>query len=365
MNSIRNFFQKHVDEKRLTGAACAVAVNGEVIYREEFGYSDCEQSVPLQKDSIFRLASMTKPITVVAAMICKEMGLLDLDVPIGEYIEGFSHAGVGRMENGAPVLVQEARPITLRDIFTHSSGLCSGEVGHYQLGKLTMPVSLSENVAAWNHRFLDFAPRSKEAYSGTVAFELAALAVERVSNKPYERFLQEEIFSKLNMKDTCYSLTEEQALRLVDMPFPDDRGKIKKVALGLRGFGAYAQGYTGGSAGLFSTLDDYLVFVRMLANRGTWNGVRILSEKSVKEIGNRCFLKWGLGMYVRAAQTDLQPLPEGSFGWSGAYGTHFWVEPKSGTTAVLMLNHANCHGANSPFSAEFERLVQAELSALG
>ena len=364
MKSIREIFQKYINERRLTGAAYAIAIKGNVICRETLGYSDCEQRVPLRSDSIFRLASMTKPITAVAVMICKERGLIDLDAPIGKYIEGFSHRGVGELRNGELVFAGEARQITLRDIFTHSSGLGSGPIGNYQFEKIKTPEKLSENVKAWNDRFLDFATGSSSAYSGLVAFELAALAVERVSKKPFDQFLNDEIFSRLSMNDTCYSLSEEQASRLVDMPLPDNKGSIKKVDMGLRGFGAFAEGYTGGSAGLFSTLGDYLNFARMLANRGEWNGVRILSEESIAEMGKTNLAEWGLSMYVRGAKNEKQPLPEGSFGWSGAYGTHFWVEPKSETVAVLMLNHANCGGSSSPFSAEFERLVAAESLSL-
>lgn len=364
MKSIRQYFQKLVASRQLTGAVCAVAVDGNTLYKEAFGYSDCAQSRPLKQNAIFRLASMTKPVTVTAAMICKEKGLLDLDSPIDRYIEGFSHRGVGKIENGEVVFAQEARQITLRDIFTHSSGLGSGEVGQCQLAKIKKPKLLSENAAAWNHRFLDFSPGSRVAYSSTVAFELAAYAVECVSQTPYARFVQDEICSKLGMKDTCYALTDEQALRLVEMPLPDRNGKIEKVDMGLCGFSSYEEGYTGGSAGLFSTLDDYLAFAQMLAQGGIWNGARILTEDSVRQMRSICLGDWGLGMYVRSAQTAVQPLPQGSFGWSGAYGTHFWVEPQSKTVAVLLLNHADCGGSGSPFSAEFERLAEEELSAL-
>ena len=362
MESVKAYFKNKVSSKYITGALCAVTIDGEIIYRDKFGYSDCGQNIPLQNDSIFRLASMTKPITAVAVMICKERGLLELDAPIENYIEGFSHRGVGKLENGELEFARESREITLRDILTHSSGLGSGDVGRHQLGKIAKPHTLFENVMAWNNRFLDFEVGSKAAYSGSVAFELAALAVERVAKKPYGQFLQDEIFSRLGMKDTCYSLSVEQASRLVEMPYPDNKGKIDKVELGLRGFGAYAEGYTGGSAGLFSTLDDYVNFACMLANKGEWKGERIISGASVEEISKAYISHWGLSVYVRQAKSEKQPLCVGSFGWSGAYGTHFWVEPQSKTVAVLMLNHANCGGSGSPFSAEFEKLVAKELS---
>ena len=365
MKRIRENFQRHIDNKRLTGATYAISVKGNIICRETVGYSDCGQSVPLKDDAIFRLASMTKPITCTAAMICRERGLLDLDTPIGKYIDGFCHKGVGKLADGELAYVEEARQITLRDIFTHSSGLGSGPIGSYQFGLIKKPERLSENASAWNGRYLDFPTGSRSVYSGIVAFELAAYTVEKVVGKPFGEFLNEEIFSKLDMKDTCYRLNADQIPRLVEMPLPDNSGNIKKVDMGLRGFNAFAEGYTGGSAGLFSTLDDYLKFAQMLARHGELSGVRILSEESVDEMSRTQFAEWGLSMYVRGAKSEKQPLPEGSYGWSGAYGTHFWVEPKSETVAVLMLNHGNCGGSNSPFSAQFERLSEAALADHG
>ncbi len=363
MENVHRCLMKHIEQKHLTGAAFAISVNGNTVCRDDLGYADCEQKRPLCNRAVFRLASMTKPVTSVAAMICKERGLLDFDAPIGKYIEGFSHCGVGKIENGEVVFAKAARAITLRDIFTHSSGLGSGIIGDLQYKSMKPFNTLSESAKAWNRCFLDFEPRSKAAYSAVTAFELAALAVERVSQKPYERFLQDEIFSKLDMADTCYSLTAEQASRLVEMPLPDNNGHILKKDFGLKGFNLFTEGYTGGSAGLFSTLDDYLAFAEMLALGGKRNGVRILSESSVREMGTPIFQSWGVGVYVRGPQIKVQPLPQGSFGWSGAYGTHFWVEPKSKTAAVLMLNHADCGGSASPFSAEFERLSKKDIKS--
>jgi CubicO group peptidase (beta-lactamase class C family) len=263
---------------------------------------------------------------------------LHLDEPISKYIQGFSHAGVGEIVDGSLCFKENARDITLRDILTHSSGLGSGEVCEFQRAFMEKPYKLSKNVQSWNGRFLDFSPGAKSVYSGTVAFELAALAVERVANKPYGEFLQEEIFTPLGMVDTCYALNQEQAKRLVEMPFPNNKGQIEKIDMELRGFEAFAQGYTGGSAGLFSTLKDYMRFAQMLAFGGSLNGVRVLSEDSVKEMGTNQRNSWGLSVYVRGEKDGNQPLEKGSFGWSGAYGTHFWVEPSRKIAAVLMLN---------------------------
>lgn len=357
MRRVREYFEEQIAKKAITGAAYSVSVGDELIGDGVLGHSDCEGKKALSRDSVFRLASMTKPVTAVAVMICRDRGLLDLDEPIGRYLDGFSHGGVGEMLGGVPTRIGEAREITLRDILTHTSGLGSGEVGDYQQKGLPFPASLSSNAMAWRGKLLDFPVGAKSAYSPVVAFELAAFAVEAVTKRPYAEFLEDELFSRLGMRDTTYLPNKEQAARLVDLPAPDGSGGLVGRDIGLRGHERFAEGYHGGSAGLFSTLDDYAAFAKMLANLGEYNGERILSEEAVREMSRPQFDTWGLGMYVRRVHNKYQPLERGSFGWSGAYGTHFWVEPNSRTVAVLMLNSYNCGGSASPFSAAFERLV--------
>ena len=363
MRRIIERFEDHVKEKRIAGALCLVQKDGKELFRGEIGYRDVAQTQPLKGNEIFRLASMTKPITAVAVLIAVERGLLDLDEPIGKYTDGFYHGGVGKMQDGAPVFEQTAREITLRDILSHSSGLGQGEIGNWQFLHKKTPENLKENVVAWQGAFLDFAPGAiHTAYGGVVPFELAARAVEKATDTPYDEFLRKEIFTPLGMKDTGYRLKGQDVPRLAEMFQASADGGIEYVDFGLRGFDSYAEGYTGGSAGLFSTLDDYAKFADMLLT-----GKGILSKGSLKQIATahhkdenfaQC---WGLGVRVILRQTEYQPLPIGTFGWSGAYGTHFWCEPSTGVSAGLMLNKSDCGGSDSPFSAEFERLVQEEL----
>lgn len=366
-SNIKTAFQTHIDNKKLTGVVCGVYQGEKEVYRGAFGYCDCLQTKPIKDDAIFRLASMTKPITAVAVLIAEESGWLKLDDKIDKYIKGFQHGGVGALCDGQIKRIGDSREITIRDCLTHSSGLGSGAVGDYQFAKIGEPKNLSDNVLAWNGALLDFSAGTKQGYSGLVAFELLAYIVEIVSKMPFEEFLRYEIFMPLGMKDTTYRLDEKQKARLVEMSTTAKDGGLDCVDFGWRGFDAFAEGYTGGSAGLFSTLADYSKFVRMLANKGVFGGKRILSACSVKEMstpqlgsnieGVSEYFNWGLGVRVCEKQGGWQPLPDGSFGWSGAYGTHFWVEPKSGRSAVLMLNKADVGGSGSPYSYEFENLV--------
>ncbi len=367
-SQIQKHFNEHVENKRLTGLVCGIYQGEKEIYRGVFGYQDCAQTKPLKENAIFRLASMTKPITAAAILIAEERGWLQLNDPISKYILNFQHGGIGALADQQLNCVGNAREITIHDCLTHTSGLGSGEVGNYQFLRKGEPQNLKENVSEWNGALLDFAPKENQGYSGLVAFELLAYIVEIVSEMLFEEFLQQEIFSPLGMKDTVYRLDEEQKTRLIEMPTTAKDGGLDRVDFGWRGFGVFAGGYTGGSAGLFSTLDDYSKFVRMLACNGAFRGVRILTPDSVEKMrtaqlsnelnGISEYFNWGLGVRVCEKQGDWQPLPDGSFGWSGAYGTHFWVEPNTGRSAVLMLNKADVGGSGSPFSYEFEKLVE-------
>lgn len=365
-------FQEYVNSGKLTGIAYAVNYGAEECAYGTIGYADLARTKPMQTNTVFRLASMTKPITACAVLIAEERGLLSIDAPIGKYIEGFAHGGVGVMENGAACFSHSAREITIKDCLTHSSGLGSGVVGDFQFNRIPKPYDLRKNVYAWNGAFLDFEPGSRQAYSWGVAMELLAYIVERTSGMPYAEFLKKNIFEPLGMSDTSYELSGNMSERLAEMYRTGEDGRLQSVDLGVSGFEAFECGYPGGSAGLFSTLEDYSKFARMLANNGSLYGKRILTKNSVRKMrtpmlpktldGINEYFNWGLGVRVCEKRGEKQPLSDGSFGWSGAYGTHFWVEPETGVSAVLMLNKADVGGSGSPYSAEFERLVEKSLS---
>ena len=368
MNPIIEYFDGLVKENEILGAVCAVYSGEEEIFRHTTGYQNAAKTKPQTYDGIFRLASMTKPITAAAVMICVERGLLDLDAPISRYIDGFCHSGVGKLVDGEIVFEKASKELTIRQMLSHSSGIGSGAVGDLQWRNMKKPQTLKEAVEGFNGWYLDFEAGCSQAYSPFMAMEIAARAVEIVTGVSWIEFLQKEIFTPLNMKDTGYQLSEEQLLRKHEMCIRRD--KQFEVSEFDTGFEAFIDGYTGASAGLYSTLDDYANFARMLSGKGVFKGKRILSENSVAEIARPQLLKtiagvneyfnWGLGVRTLEKQGECQPLPDGSFGWSGAYGTHFWIEPKSGISAVLMLNARDAGGSGSPYSYRFEELVQQE-----
>ncbi len=367
MKSIIDTFDKHIEEKRIPGAVAAIYAGEKEIFCYCGGFADTTTLTPLRENSIFRLASMTKPITATAVLIAQEKGLLKLEDPINKYIKNFALKGVGKLVDAIPVFEKEAKDVTIRHTLTHSSGIGSGVVGDWQFARRGNPKTLQEVIECMNGWYLDFEPGTSQAYSGISAMELAAYVVEKVTNTPYRDFLQEEIFYPLGMKDTSYTVSDEQYSRVVKMHVSHEDGVFTQNDLGRNGFGCYAEG----SAGLFSTLVDYSAFTRMLAGKGSFKGKKILSEDSVWQMrqpslskniaGISEYFNWGLGVRVCEKQGGGQWLPDGTFGWSGAYGSHFWVEPKTGISAVLMINMGNALGAGSPFSFEFERLAQEEL----
>lgn len=351
---IKEVFDEYTDNRQLSGYSLARYKGGREVLRLFGGYADAKKTKEIDENSVFRMASMTKPITAVAVMIAVERGLLDLDAPIGKYI-GFHHSGVGEIVDGNIVFESGAREITLRDILTHSSGLGSGKVGDRQVASANYDdlISAVKEMDGW---YLDFAPATKCAYSAVSAFELAAAAVEKVTDTDYESFVEREIFAPLKMKDTCYTPTPELLSRAVKITKATGSGFTDRD-LGDKGFDRFVRG----SAGLFSTLGDYARFAAMLAGKGELFGKRILKESSVKEMSapQRLvddYFSWGLGGRVLLKQDGRQTLPVGTYGWSGAYGTHFYVEP-SGDFTLLMVNMDGTGGSGSPFSKRLEEII--------
>ena len=267
MQAVKLHIDERIEAGLLPGAVCGVFLDGRPVFTYVSGYADVEKKIPLKENAVFRLASMTKPVTAAAALLCEDRGLLHIEDKVSRYLPAFSHMKVGRMENGRPIEAGEAsREITLYDVLTHSSGLGSGEVGAFQYGARSLPDTLEEAVGAYAGWLLDFDPASRQCYSAAVAFDLAARIVEIASGMPYAQFLEENIFRPLGMRDTGYTVDDERFARTVKMyRLKDDGSGIQPRDFKRCGFPEFKEGYTGGSAGLFSTFRDYSLFARMLA----------------------------------------------------------------------------------------------------
>ncbi len=355
----------NVSSKVYPGAVYLVAMNGATVHATTVGVSSLEQGAPMRQDTIFRLASMSKPITATAIMILVDEEKIRLDDPVSKYLPEFSHPKVGAPAAGDQTALPEAkRPITIREILTHTSGI-EGDpaVTTAIVSTLDRRISLAERVRYYAQFPIAWEPGARFHYSALMGFDTLGRVVEVVSGQPFDRFLETRVLQPLGMKDTTFRLSPQQQERLVGIYDAKD-GMFTPWPGALASYS-----YSSGAGGLFGTAGDYLRFAEMLAGHGARGGVRILTPKSADLMafaqldagfpGLGPGTGWGLGM--RRVEKDPF-LPSGSFGWSGAYGTHFWIDPKHRLAAVLMINLSNALGAYAPTAREFERLVARSLS---
>jgi len=360
-----------VAEKFVSGAVCAAAVDGRMAYQCVQGLADVESGRKMTRDTTFRLASMTKPITGAAVMILKERALIALDDPIERYLPelGGRRVTVRDAAGNAAGTEPAARPFTIRDCLTHSSGL-GQESDLCARAEAMLPddmFNLENIVRMYASVPLDFQPGAKTGYSAIAGMNVLARVCEVVTGMRFASFIATEIFNPLGMGDTTYEPNAHQWNRVAEVYEP---GTLRMLPIGRVGHGGFRRAYDCGSAGLVGTLTDYLRFALMLSNGGELNGARILSEASVKEMATPQLpddlpglgegVNWGLSMRVTTKRTDAQPLPAGCFGWSGAYGTHFWIDPGHNAAVVLMAA-GDVGGASSPLSREVEKAVTEAL----
>ena len=363
LGRIHDAVQRHIDTQNVCGGVTIVARRGRLVHFETHGLMDIESKRPMAKDAVFRLASMTKPITSVAVMMLVEEGRVRLNDPVSRFIPEFKSmkvamatqsAGPGRGPREPEIYAVPAnREITIRDLLTHTSGVVSGGLGGRQAVKLA-PKGPSDILAGYIPRLaavpLDFQPGSEWAYSGTAGPDILGRIVELVSGLTYDVYLRQRIFDPLGMKETFFYPTEERRPRLVTLYQRTPQGVLARSQNQDGGFASRT--YFSGGAGLMSTPEDYLQFAQMLANGGELNGKRLLSPRTVElmasnHVGDMYNGKLGRpahgmghGLLMQVVLDRVQSglyVVNGSFGWDGAYGTIFWVEPKERMVSILMI----------------------------
>jgi CubicO group peptidase (beta-lactamase class C family) len=334
LQRIADTIQRHIDARNIAGAVTLVASGGRIAHFEAHGLTDLESKKPMTKDTVFRIMSMTKPVTAVAVMMLEEEGRLRVTDPVSKYLPEFTHVTVG--DARAPV----AREITIAHLLTHTSGLPNGNIADRSDDTLAAAMPRLAQVP------LSFQPGSEWAYSGLLGPDVLARIVEIVSGQPYDRFLRERIFDPLGMKETSHYPSDAQRPRVATL--------YTRTATGLvpRGDTYSSRTYFSGSAGLLSTAEDYLQFAQMLANGGELNGRRLLKAETVRRIatnhvgdlfnGKLNFPNRGVGFgylvaLIEDSRTAAWPLPDGTFGWFGAYGTQVWINPKERFVTLLMV----------------------------
>lgn len=362
---------EQIESGKIAGACALVCKNGEPVFYDYEGYTGADRKTKINENSAFRLASMTKPITATAVLICIERGMLRLNDKVRDFITGFDDLYVAEKEENVWTKGEKANDVTVFQLLTHSSGIGSGEIesAEFEKVKPRQGDTLASATARYGQTLLAFQPGTAQAYSSVMGFDLLARIVEIVSGIPYDKFLKKEIFAPLNMNSTSYRLTDFKPENLV-CSCSYDNGTLSG-SVPENNFGDFPVGYTGGGAGLVSTLSDYGKFTNELL-RCYRGGNGILSKKSAVMMGSPQldektisgvydFFNWGFGVRAMSVQREWQPLPAGSYGWSGAYGTHFWVDPANGITAVYMHNSSSFGGAGAPHTLSFERAVTGDL----
>ena len=388
---IQRTIDAYIQNQELAGGALLVRRDEEVLYENTFGYSNIAARQVIARDSLYRLMSMTKPITAAAVMQLAEQGKIELDAPLNRYLHGFTamrvvddkryayHEGMNALSLlpglltfrlKAPRTVPAERDITIRNLLCHASGL---EQGIYGLISMKLDKSKRESLAALEKKYstmpLDFQPGKGGGYSPLAGFDLLARVVEVVSGLPFDAYLQQNLFDPLGMQDTAFRLDDAQTARLVHV-YKREKNRLRDVtdtAEDMDSLLKRGENYTAGCGGLFSTLHDYDRFAYMLLNGGEVDGVRVLQPETVRLMGRQgspdypdpdpgC--AWGLGMKIRKnPQKAKSACTAGTFGWSGAFGTHFFVSPKDHLSAVWMMNRSDIDGAGSYISKKIEELV--------
>ena len=372
LKKIDEITKKRIEDKRLVSACYAICQDNEKIYENAFGYADIENKIPLTPSTEMRLASMTKPITGVALMKVVEEGKVSLDDKVSKYIPSFKNMNVAIIDDKGRITGQypSRNEIEVRDLLNQASGLGEGEAGNraWKDYRIKEGDTLATVVPKFGGQLLDFEPRTNFIYSWTQAFDTAAYIVELVTGTEFEEYILKNILHPIGCYDTVYTPSEEQLSRLMKMYDARD-GKITEIDMGGRIFGDVPLSYRAAGAGMIGTLNDYMKFAGMLYNEGTFNGAQVLKPETVKLMATVSnvglpadFVEaWGLSMRVIARKTETQLLTEGTFGWSGAYGTHFFIDPKDKIYAVYMKNLLDGGGAGADTAREFEQVIMEAL----
>ncbi len=355
LSAVRARMEEFVARAEIAGAVTLVGRRGEIASLEAVGFQDIEARAPMKADAIFRIASMTKPITAIGIMILEDEGKLSTDDPVEKHLPEFKGQMVVKERSGETVtLAKPSRPITLRDLLTHTSGLPGGPPPG--LGDLykRRDRTLAEMAMASSQRPLEFEPGSKWSYCNA-GIDALGRVIEVVSGRSYENFLAERVFAPLGMADTAFYMAPEKLARLAPVYERKD-GRLSRVE-------SFLGGEAGGkhpipAGGLFSTATDLARLYQMMLRRGVYDGKRILSEASVEKMtrlhtgdlksGFTDGMGFGLGWaVVREPRGVTEMLTAGSYGHGGAYGTQAWIDPKAQMFLVLLIQRAGLPNADA------------------
>jgi CubicO group peptidase (beta-lactamase class C family) len=372
--------QGYVDRRQVAGVVTLIARRGRVVHFETCGMMGVETTRPMRRDAIFRIYSMTKPITSAAAMMLFEEGKFRLGDPISRYLPMFKDMKVlVNKPNGDTELVPARREITVRDLFTHTAGLSYGFDPNTHIDELyrqklwgtlekdsnTTLEQVMEEVAK-----LPLVLHPGTAFHYSVSIDVLGYLVQVVSGKSFENFLKERIFDPLGMSDTAFWVPPEKMSRFTTTCGPTDDGGLKAIDSPTTSNYAKPAKFLSGGGGLVSTTEDYLRFCQMLLNQGRLGNARLLGRKTVEMMFanhltpdvpfNDPGYSFGLGGSVVVDPPSTQRLGTvGSWSWGGAANTKFWIDPREELIGILMLQYMPSFVL--PIDIDFNNLVYQAL----
>jgi CubicO group peptidase (beta-lactamase class C family) len=356
LQQYENYIKKEINEGKIPGAVAMVSRNGKIVYNESFGYRNLEEKIAMEKDDLFSLASMTKPIISVAFMMLYEEGHFSLKDPVSMYLPKFKDLVVTLNEEKGKEGETEPlnREITIADLLSHTSGMSHGGGSSkleqdFKSARYRKHNTILSRVNSYMEIPLTSQPGAQFYYSA--APDVLSVLIEQFSGLSTDEFLKKRLFLPLEMNDTGYNIAPVNQYRRVELHEQNKEGILMNSAtksqLPMSGNTIWA-----GTSGLFTSASDYLKFCQMLLNKGESNGHRFLSRKTIdlmtmNQIGDLALKrmqghKFGLGFAVVTDVAATKVLgSEGVYFWGGAFNTHFFIDPKEKIVAVFMTQIAS------------------------
>lgn len=377
LNLIQPAMQRYVDDGVVSGIVTMVARRGRLVHWESVGYRDIEAQTLLESSDIFRICSMTKPITSVGVMVLVEDGAISLDAPVSEYLPVLEGLQVYTSDGVVP----PNSPVTIADLLGHTSGLTYGLFGETPVDSLYR----TENVLSGDLENLveevsglPLLGHPGSLWNYGVSTDVLGRVIEVVSGQPFDEFLHDRVLEPLGMKDTDFYVPDEKAQRLASVYGTGADGSLQRLEASLCSNGEVPLLLSGGG-GLLSTAPDYMRFSQMVLNGGELDGVRLLSPETVDlmrtnrlsadlipigigPLGDLPGYGFGLGFAV-LTDADATPVPDtdGVIRWPGYASTHFWIDPEEELIGLLMTQFEP--GSWDPaFETEFQTLVYEAIS---
>ena len=378
LKRIDHLLQRYVDQKKIAGAVALVLRDGKPVYERAFGWADKEAGHRMTTDTLFRIASQTKAFTSTAVLTLVEEGKIGIDEPAGHFIPTFekTNVAINEASTGVFKIVPAKRAITIRDLLTHTAGISYGTEPHVRdmyaaqglgpsAGNGWYTADKDEPICVTMERLgtLPFVSQPGEAFVYGYNTDILGCIVEKASGMPLDEYIRTRITAPLGLKDTRFYVPQTERERLAAVYASGSDGLAVRAPDGSKGQGHYVMGprksFAGG-AGLTSTAHDYARFLEMIRNGGSLDGVRILGNRTVELMttnqsgilhsANGLGFGFGFQTVDRYGASGMAGV--GAFGWGGAYGTTYQVDPQSHMVVVLMIQQMpNATDVQSKYSA--------------